>query len=653
MTRHKSKRDILDEILDKTHLEDVNVRAKQLVEAVRVVDAEYTPNLSLELDLKAIGSQRFGKDLYVFSDIELQQLNSLRDLIVQYAGQRAVARPLCLAVFGPPGSGKSFAVKQIRSEVESHSDVKAGDIRLPMTTVNLTQVTASSDVGTILARIAGEQDEKTIPIVFFDEFDATRNGGSPLGWLVWFLAPMHDGEFLHGGAAVRLKRIVYVFAGGTAATMEEFSRRSSDGFRAAKGPDFVSRLRGFLDVQGPNAVPQVLRRAVVLRSELAAKARRNGKGSFKLDRNLLESLLLAGRFRHGARSIAAIVELSHLNAETRNFDWQKLPDDHLLELHIDRGALDSRRIFGSIAMSGYASKAVGAAEASAAAGVDHVLAPDLGLCWLSVANALWQEGATLTYAGNWQVDKSSDLMSLLIEDLKALPLEPSRNDKRRGEPSARLISFIDGKRDASTMAQIGKHITDQDRIKCGMQLNFRDYLPDDERQTLSSQLLKNAVQMFRQRLDAAESSVARFAVGGATSHHLGRMPGVADEVMISLAMGHPVYIAGGFGGAAAEIGRLLALGGTRSGEVGDSLKDPQGSNNLNVIAEKFRPPPWNSLPVTASEAGKFFKDHALGGEAWPENGLSAVENRRLFDSTDCLEVASLVVTGLRRVFSDR
>src|SRR5262249_45277454 len=159
-------------------------------------------------------------------------------------------------------------------------------------------------------RIAGEQDEETVPIVFFDEFDTARES-APYGWLAWFLAPMHDGEFLHQGAVIRLKRAVYVFAGSTATTMEEFSAlQGGPAFRSAKGPDFISRPRGFLDVQGPNAEPRMLRRAVLLRNELQLRAARKGNGSITPDRQLLDSLLRVGRYRHGARSIAAVVELS-------------------------------------------------------------------------------------------------------------------------------------------------------------------------------------------------------------------------------------------------------------------------------------------------------------------------------------------------------
>ena len=44
----------------------------------------------------------------------------------------------------------------------------------------------------------------------------------------------------------------FVFAGGTASSFEDFIAFGDDAGGAAKKPDFVSRLRGFIDVTGPN-----------------------------------------------------------------------------------------------------------------------------------------------------------------------------------------------------------------------------------------------------------------------------------------------------------------------------------------------------------------------------------------------------------------
>lgn len=121
------------------------------------------------------------EQLFAFTQEEVDQLSALRDLIVRYVVQRSPAHPLCLAVFGPPGSGKSFAVKQIRKVAEAEKRVKDLKLKLPLTIVNLTQVSDSIDLGRVIARIAGEQDEDTVPIVFFDEFDASRNSAPTAG----------------------------------------------------------------------------------------------------------------------------------------------------------------------------------------------------------------------------------------------------------------------------------------------------------------------------------------------------------------------------------------------------------------------------------------------------------------------------------------
>jgi translation elongation factor EF-Ts len=122
---------------------------------------------------------------------------------------------------------------------------------------------------------------------------------------------MNDGGFVYKGQSVPLKRAIYFFAGGTASKMEEFSERSkNDAFRAAKGPDFLSRLRGYIDIEGVNAESkQEVRRAVILKKELEQHATRVNK-KFKIRKEFIKSLLQVGRYKHGARSIGAVIEMS-------------------------------------------------------------------------------------------------------------------------------------------------------------------------------------------------------------------------------------------------------------------------------------------------------------------------------------------------------
>jgi hypothetical protein len=568
-------------------------------------------------------ASRFGR-LYTFSADEQRQLRSLKDLIVRYVTNPSPPRPLCVAVFGQPGSGKSFAAKELCNETKKHSAV-GEKVKLPVTVVNMTQVANAVAIGRVLARVAGEQDSDTVPVLFIDEFDASRDG-SPYGWLSWFLAPMHDGEFLHEGATIRLTRAVYIFAGGTADTMEGFSAQSSSEFRSAKGPDFISRLRGYLDVQGPNQAPREIRRAIILRSELDKRLPLDSETDPpEVDREMLTSLLGVGRYRHGARSIAAIVEMSSLPKESQTLSWDVLPENHLLKLHVDRGPLDAERIDGSIALSGYTSGNRSAID-----------------CWLKVADALWNEGATLAYV--W-VPGDNELMRRLADKLSKRAVEPKRRQVDRRRPAAWLNGYMS---EDMTMRGVDKIIAREKRERCGLHVFPQRRLGAAERNQLGhASWMINSLSRFRRRFAMSEASVARFAVGGWTTGHKSRVPGIAEEVMLTLAFGRPVYVAGGFGGAAADLGVLLGLSDIRSGGTPDSFAPNSRDDELENIAEKFQPAPLNDLPVKSTEIVTFLKAHALGGSAWPKNGLSRSENRALFCSTDPEEVANLVVQGLR------
>ena len=48
--------------------------------------------------------------------IEIESMRSLRNIISEYLATPRKGRPLNVAVFGPPGSGKSFAIKQMAKE---------------------------------------------------------------------------------------------------------------------------------------------------------------------------------------------------------------------------------------------------------------------------------------------------------------------------------------------------------------------------------------------------------------------------------------------------------------------------------------------------------------------------------------------------------
>ena len=88
---------------------------------------------------------------------------------------------------------------------------------------------------------------------------------------------MQDGEFKDGEITYHVGKAIFVFAGGTSSTFKQFSKEGTHqtneemvNFKDAKCPDFVSRLRGYVDILGVNQTNEndlfcMVRRAMILR----------------------------------------------------------------------------------------------------------------------------------------------------------------------------------------------------------------------------------------------------------------------------------------------------------------------------------------------------------------------------------------------------
>jgi hypothetical protein len=267
---------------------------------------------------------------------EIESMRSVRGIMAEYTeawstGGR-LERPLSIAVFGPPGAGKSFAVKQM-ARVLLPGKMKELEF-------NLSQFHDEGELPASFHRVRDLVLQQHLPLVFWDEFD-TPLGAAPLGWLRHFLAPMQDGVFRESGAYHPIGPAIFVFAGGTSATLEEFvTAGDEERSRQAKKPDFLSRLRGFVNVYGPNPRDEhdhayVLRRAFLLRSLLQRKAPQVVDGSeVRIDPGVLRAFLGIDRFTHGARSMEAVVDMSALAGKPR-YERASLPPVQQLALHVD------------------------------------------------------------------------------------------------------------------------------------------------------------------------------------------------------------------------------------------------------------------------------------------------------------------------------
>lgn len=278
------------------------------------------------------------RNLVAIDRDEIEEFRSIQRLIRGYWHNNNEKKPLSIGVFGPPGSGKSFGIKEIVRSVEANPEFLE---------FNLAQFSKPDDLNDAFLQVSSKTSSGQKPIAFFDEFDCTF-GAEKLGWLRYFLSPMQDGKIFLKNKEHNIGRAIFVFAGGTSATYREFARETPNGrttdvhnqFVLAKGPDFVSRLSGHINILGINRRDDkdqsfVLRRARIMRSHLIERRLVGKTGRTVVDPTFLRKLLQVGKYKHGARSIAKIIDMC-----VGESGVLYLPPSEQLSMHVDESDVE-------------------------------------------------------------------------------------------------------------------------------------------------------------------------------------------------------------------------------------------------------------------------------------------------------------------------
>lgn len=312
----------------------------------------YLEQLAIDIVIKGLSVikefpvGRFGK-LTTIDRAEIESFRSIKNIMEEYIRLEKIQKPLSIAVFGSPGSGKSFGIIQVAESIDRE--------KIEKVTFNISQFTSTKHLTHAFHRVRDISLKGKIPLVFFDEFDS-KFEDEELGWIKYFLVPMQDGKFMDYESMHPIGKSIFVFAGGTCSTFKEFckfcdcyssTKKSSDNkvsFCSGisnKCPDFLSRLRGYVNILGPNRIidkddgEYIIRRAILLRSLIEDYAPKiiNSNGTADINESLLKALINVPEYIHGVRSMQAIVEMSMLNGKN---SWQKafLPPKDQLGLHI-------------------------------------------------------------------------------------------------------------------------------------------------------------------------------------------------------------------------------------------------------------------------------------------------------------------------------
>lgn len=151
---------------------------------------------------------------------------------------------------------------------------------------------------------------------------------------------------------------------------------------------------------------------------------------------------------------------------------------------------------------------------------------------------------------------------------------------------------------------------------------------------------------------------ARVTIGGASiprSHdlngYIGRFPGVAEEVWWTLKLGRPLYLVGGFGGAAGLLVDAI-LGDQLPPQLDDVTwaGNPERDRFLSAFADdhdtqKLGLPP--DMATLANDIRNQMWTHLGSSHDVPGwNGLTAGENQDLFRTKDPLTLTALILKGL-------
>jgi CHAT domain-containing protein len=282
-------------------------------------------------------------------------------------------------------------------------------------------------------------------------------------------------------------------------------------------------------------------------------------------------------------------------------------------------------------------------------GPDGFTAQHIEDATIYLARSLVSAGAAIAYGGDFRRNGFTPLLAELIKGYNQTAAKSAEFlHSYLGAP----IKLEDAPDDLALTAH---HTVDSDDVK-------QDALlppPSDKESHPAALYFSDMRQVM------ARHTFARIVLGGAAEPRIetggsgygGRYPGVVEEAWRTLEVGKPLYVVGGFGGAAALVADLF-----ESDVVPDRLQDKTWcessyfTQNAKAIDDDLYRQKLG-LPERMEDLAKAVIDLArprLATDAaslkW--NGLTVDENLRLLRTRDPVIIASLVLKGLLNVARD-
>jgi hypothetical protein len=230
-----------------------------------------------------------------------------------------------------------------------------------------------------------------------------------------------------------------------------------------------------------------------------------------------------------------------------------------------------------------------------------------------IARHLLALGARLVYGGDLRVGGFSELLFELVAR--------HRRDVDIDDARAAVISVLAWPNhiqlSATDVQQATEDLNGMVELVClglyGGALRLEDRLMQGAEQPTADEWIAGLSSM---RQIITETTDSRIVLGGRTEGYKGRMPGVAEEALMSLNAGQPLFLLGGFGGCSRDIAEAI------------SLVEPWSSPRTN----------WNGWDMFSR-----FSVTNLN------NGLTPDENALLAKTPHIDQAIALVIRGLVRL----
>jgi hypothetical protein len=276
---------------------------------------------------------RFNR-LVLFDRKEIQLFHTLRTQLEEYLVV-SQTKPLSIAMFGPRGSGKTFAALQVVETAAAGKKVR------PLI-FDLSEFKKPEDLVEAFHQIRDCALDGYTPFAYFKNFDISFLESS-FAWLPHLLPVMTNGWFFDGAVRRPIGRALLFFGTSAMRSFAAFRRHAEASLSQVDSRavhDFIGCLQGFVDMAGFNRggvgdKMYLFQRAVVLHALLEEREPKLKSGDgINIEESVLSGLLLVSEYFQGIRSLKTVLAMSHVN-NARHFSRSALPSETQLQLHVD------------------------------------------------------------------------------------------------------------------------------------------------------------------------------------------------------------------------------------------------------------------------------------------------------------------------------